>query len=71
MARRFARYKRLKELGYFDNRTSLARAIQAGFPAAYELGPNTVAWDLDEVEAWFDSRPRRTPKIPDTASPQN
>jgi predicted DNA-binding transcriptional regulator AlpA len=62
MTRRFARFKELKALGYFSNRMAAWRAVQNGFPPAYELGPNTVAWDLDEVEAWLASRPRRAPK---------
>jgi len=62
MARRFARFKEMKERGYFNDRMAAARAVERGFPAPYELGPNTIAWDLDEVEAYDKSRPRRTPK---------
>jgi hypothetical protein len=41
----------------------LARAIERyGFPKPVDLGENTLAWQLDEVENWLKSRPRRTPK---------
>jgi len=61
MARRFARFKQMQELGYFANRMAVRRAVQNGFPAPYELGPNTVAWDLDEAEAYAAGLPRRRP----------
>jgi hypothetical protein len=52
----------MKERGYFNDRTAAARAIDRGFPAPIEFGPNTLAWDLDEVEEYVSSRPRRVPK---------
>ena len=37
------------------------RDIRAGlFPAPVELGPNSIGWFEDEIEAWLASRPRRT-----------
>ena len=51
----------MKERGYFANRMAARRAVQRGFPAPYELGPNTLAWDLDEVEKYDETRPRRLP----------
>lgn len=37
------------------------RDIKAGkFPAPVEIGPNSIGWFEDEVEAWLASRPRRT-----------
>ena len=27
-------------------------------PQPYQLGPNTVAWASDEIDAWIDNRPR-------------
>jgi predicted DNA-binding transcriptional regulator AlpA len=66
--RRFARFKEMKALGYFNDRTAAARAIERGFPAPFELGPNTLAWDLDEVEAYIATRPRRVPKTGAKAS---
>ena len=42
-------------------RVTLWRKIRDGtFPAPMELGPNAVGWPEDEVEAWLESRPRRT-----------
>ena len=35
------------------------RQEKAGrFPQRIRIGPNSVAWDLGEVEAWLDSLPR-------------
>jgi predicted DNA-binding transcriptional regulator AlpA len=42
-------------------RHQLRRDIKAGkFPAPIELGPNSLAWRRQEVEAWKAARPRRT-----------
>jgi predicted DNA-binding transcriptional regulator AlpA len=60
-AMRLARFKEMKERGFFNDRVAAARAIERGFPAPRELGPNTIAWDLDEAEAYVASRPRRVP----------
>jgi predicted DNA-binding transcriptional regulator AlpA len=62
MARRFIRFKELKERGVFNDRMDAARKIDAGFPPPYEMSPNVLAWDDEEVEQWLASRPRRTPK---------
>jgi len=52
----YRRFKYLKERGYFDNRMSLKRAIDAGrFPKPVSLGPNTRAW-TDEMLAEVDAR---------------
>ena len=59
---RLARYKQLHEEKIFSNRMDAARKIAAGFPAPLELGPNTLAWDYDEILDWLASRPRRHPK---------
>jgi len=59
----FVRYKYLEEHGIISNRMQLARAIERyGFPKPVALGENTIAWPLEEVEAWLASRPRRMPK---------
>lgn len=37
----------------------IRRLIAAGtFPAPIALGPGSVGWRSDEVQAWLDSRPR-------------
>jgi len=37
------------------------RDIKAGkFPAPVEIGANRIGWFEDEIDAWLDSRPRRT-----------
>ena len=42
---------------------ALARAIEwYGFPRPIALGANTLAWNLEEVQAWLASRPRVSPK---------
>jgi hypothetical protein len=61
MARRFARFKEMKELGYFNNRMDARRKVWNGWPAAKELSPNTIAWDLDEIEEHVANLPRRIP----------
>jgi predicted DNA-binding transcriptional regulator AlpA len=59
----FVRYTYLEKNGIMSNRMQLARAIERyDFPKAVALGENTLAWDLEEVEAWIASRPRRAPK---------
>ena len=36
-----------------------ARRCRAGdFPAPVKIGPNSVAWYADEVEAWLQQAPR-------------
>ena len=43
------------------SRTSLWRRLRAGdFPRPIQLGPNSVGWRDSEIEAWLESRPRRT-----------
>lgn len=57
------RYRYLKERGIVNDRMALARAIEKyDFPKPMALGENTLAWQLEEVESWLASRPRRTPK---------
>ena len=41
--------------------TTLWRLEKSGqFPARVQVGPNTVAYRLSEVETWMDSRPTST-----------
>ncbi len=45
------------------------RDIRAGkFPAPVEIGPNSLGWFEDEIEAWLASRPRRTYGAPTEAT---
>jgi Prophage CP4-57 regulatory protein (AlpA) len=57
--RKFVRFKVLQERGIFNDRMAARRAVENGFPAPYELGPNTIAWDEQEVEQYLASRQRR------------
>jgi hypothetical protein len=59
----FVRYAYLEKDGIMSNRVQLSRSIERyGFPMPLALGSNTLAWNLEEVEAWVASRPRRAPK---------
>jgi prophage regulatory protein len=41
------------------SRTQVWRDIRAGkFPAPVQIGPNSIGWYLDEIEAYTASRPR-------------
>lgn len=63
---RLLRYPDLKARGIVNNRMTLRRWIaEQGFPAGIQLGPNSVAWVQDEVEAWLASRERA--RVPDAA----
>ncbi len=56
------RFKALKSKGIVDNRVTLDRWMNDfGFPQPIQLGPNTLAWDLDEVTPWIAAR-KRQPK---------
>ena len=48
----YLRFKDLKQRGVVSNRVTLARWIADGlFPPPIHLGPNSIAWRLDEIEA--------------------
>ena len=41
------------------SRVQIWRDVRAGtFPAPVDLGPNSVGWFEDEIDAWLASRPR-------------
>jgi prophage regulatory protein len=43
---------------------TIYRKMQAGdFPQPIQLGPNSVGWVEDEVDAWSKSRPRAPIKL--------
>jgi predicted DNA-binding transcriptional regulator AlpA len=57
---RYLRYYDLEADGIVPNRMTLSRWIagNSGFPKPVRLGPNTVAWKTEEVEAWLTERER-------------
>ena len=49
------------------------RRIKAGtFPAPVQLGPNSIGWYEDEIDAWLAERPRvnYAPPAPTQADPE-
>ena len=47
------------------SRVQCWRDIKAGkFPAPVQLGPNSVGWFEDEIDAWLAARPRRMYRAP-------
>lgn len=57
--RTWVRFSGLKEAlgGHCWSRPHLIRKCREGtFPLPYELSPNVVAWDLDELREWQASR---------------
>ncbi len=62
MPRKLLRYADLVERGLVRNRMTLRRWILAGrFPAPIALGPNTLAWPEDEIEAFENKCERVIP----------
>ena len=47
-----------KMLGGIGNATLRRWVREGNFPKPIKLGANCVAWRLDEVDAWLESRPR-------------
>lgn len=45
-------------LGGIGNATLRRWVREGNFPKPIKLGANCVAWRLDEVDAWLESRPR-------------
>src|SRR5215472_78101 len=44
-----------------QSRATRWRGVRSGtFPAPVEIGPNSVGWYEDEIDAWLATRPRRT-----------
>ena len=51
------KYKDLERRGLFTNRVTLNRWVKRGlFPAPVHLSEFTVAWPLDEVLRWEESK---------------
>ena len=60
---KLARFSDLKEQKIVTNRMTLSRwqkLSEDPFPAPLQLGKNTVAWRVSEVEAWVDRRERHS-----------
>jgi hypothetical protein len=58
MSKRWLRFSDLKARGLVASWPALKLKIQLhGFPPGKMLGPNTRAWDEEEIEAWEASRP--------------
>ena len=56
---RVYRFADLVTRGIISNRMQPRRWLKYGFPPPIQLGPNTIAWPADEVDAWVADRPRR------------
>ena len=60
---RYIRFADLKKKGIVNIRCTLRRWIMnEGFPTPTYLGPNSAAFQEDQVEAWIKSRPQRAPQ---------
>ena len=52
---KFLSYEDLQERGIRLSRVQLKRNIELGlFPKPVRLGPNTIAWPEDAIEAWIE-----------------
>ena len=66
-SRRFVKWPVVHDLTG-ESRSQAWRKIRAGrFPAPVQMGPNSIAWYRDEVEAYVDSPPRVNYAPPQTA----
>lgn len=55
--KQLCRYPDLVVANVVSNRTQLGRMIKHhDFPKPIQLGPNSVAWYVNEVEDWIESR---------------
>ena len=63
MTTKLRRILRLKEVQdrYPKSRVQIWRDVRAGlFPPPVEIGPNSIGWFEDEVDAHVEAQPRRT-----------
>jgi predicted DNA-binding transcriptional regulator AlpA len=63
------RFKDLKRVGINNWPTLKRRIEQDNFPPGRYLGPNTRAWSLEEVQAWWEARPKADPPNVKPAAP--
>ncbi len=53
------RYRDLVDRGIVSNRMTLHRWIVGNdFPKPIKIGPNSIAWRVDDVESWLAERAR-------------
>lgn len=54
-SRRLLRRETVKEITSFSDSELDRRVRQGRFPASIRLGPRTVVWDSETVDAWLAS----------------
>jgi prophage regulatory protein len=71
---RVIRYRDLKpQKGITHTRQHLLREEAAGrFPRRLQIGPNTVAWDEQEIDDWLASKPyvTKATRLPNRPTPR-
>jgi prophage regulatory protein len=55
--KRIGRFSKVREAVNLSRSTIWRLYTRGDFPKPIQLGPNSVGWDLDEVESWLASRP--------------
>jgi predicted DNA-binding transcriptional regulator AlpA len=55
------RFPDLKRVGIRNYPTLKRWQKKEGFPSGRRIGPNTTVWTREEVESWWDSRPKADP----------
>lgn len=69
---RLVTFEHLVELGYVNNRVTLARRIRRGeFPAPIRVGVRNVAWIKAELDAWEEARRAERSAARNLAKPAN
>ena len=57
MVAKILRLKAVTNLTGLGRSAIYLRMAQGTFPKTVRLGPRTVGWRADEIEAWIESRP--------------
>ena len=57
------RFRDLRHFGVNNWPTLIRWMAKEGFPPGRYLAANTRVWTEEEVQAWFDSRPRRMHRL--------
>lgn len=66
MAKRWISFPRVSVKTGDKSRSTISRYIKTlGFPEPIQIGPNSVVWDEEAVDAWIEQRAKvgYTPKI--------